>query len=210
MPASRSLRRVSTRAALAVALALPATAIAAPATDEPRATASGTGDEAAPGVVELAAAVGGAVLADDAVSGGQGPYNPVAAPVDYGTAINTFGGGGMRSHEGQDMFAPVGTPLVSPAATTVLETGTDGGRGNWAALYDPAADRTYVYMHMEEPATVKAGQGLNAGDVVGPLGCTGSCDGAHLHFEIRAGKDPYGRASDPIPEISKWEPPPAG
>ena len=34
------------------------------------------------------------------------------------------------------MFAPEGTDLLSPLETKVLETGTDGGRGIWAALYD--------------------------------------------------------------------------
>jgi murein DD-endopeptidase MepM/ murein hydrolase activator NlpD len=140
----------------------------------------------------------------------EGPFNPVAAPVDYGTAINRFGGGGMRTHEGQDMFAPAGTPVVSPVPTKVLETGTDGGRGNWAALYDAEGDRTFIYMHLEAPAEPKAGQKLAAGDRVGLLGCTGSCDGAHLHFEIRAGRDTYGAPSDPMDELGRWKRPPAG
>ena len=108
------------------------------------------------------------------------------------------------------MFAPEGTRVVSPVATKVLEVGTDGGRGNWAALYDVATDRTFVYMHMEEPAGVKAGEELDAGDQVGRLGCTGSCDGPHLHFEIRAGAGPYGEPSDPLHELKSWQRLPAG
>ena len=84
------------------------------------------------------------------------------------------------------------------------------GRGNWAALYDKERDRTYVYMHMLEPASVKAGQKLDGGGKVGLLGCTGSCDGAHLHFEIRAGADPYGAPSDPLAELKRWETLPSG
>ena len=64
---------------------------------------------------------------------------------------------GCATHEGQDMFAPEGTPEISPEATEVLETGTDGGRGNWAALYEPRSKRTFVYMHMLEPASVEGG-----------------------------------------------------
>ena len=86
----------------------------------------------------------------------------------------------------------------------MLETGTDGERGNWAALYEPRSKRTFVYMHMLEPASVKAGQKLAAGDRVGLLGCTGSCDGAHLHFEIREGEDPYGKPIDPLSELQRW------
>jgi len=191
-----TLRHLPSRLALAIALVLPASAIAAPAADDSRPPAGPAPETKVVDVLVAAAA---------ALSAGGDPYNPVDAPVDYGTAINTFGGGGMREHEGQDMFAPEGTPVISPVETTVLETGADGGRGNWAALYDAERDRTYVYMHMQEPAGVKAGQKLSAGDVVGKLGCTGSCDGAHLHFEIRAGRGPYGAASDPLPELKRWE-----
>ena len=133
------------------------------------------------------------------------PLSPVAAPVDYGTAINGFGNERGRPHEGQDMFAPEGTPVVSPTATEVLETGSDGGRGNWAALYDAAAKHTYVYMHMSAPADVAAGDRLDPGDRVGLLGCTGSCDGPHLHFEIREGRSPYAPAIDPLPELRRWQ-----
>jgi len=190
------------RLVLAAALALPATALAAPSTDEAaRAGAADRGDSAA-GVAALIAGYGVGVTTEEDTT--EGPFNPVEAKVDYGTAINTFGGGGMRTHEGQDMFAPEGTPEISPEATEVLETGTDGERGNWAALYEPKSKRTFVYMHMLEPASVKAGQKLAAGDRVGLLGCTGSCDGAHLHFEIREGRDPYGKPVDPLPELQRW------
>ena len=187
------------RLVVAAALALPATAIAAPSTDD-----SGSRDraESPTGVAALIAGYGVGLSAEP--EDAAGPFNPVEAKVDYGTAINTFGGGGMRAHEGQDMFAPEGTPEISPEATEVLETGTDGGRGNWAALYEPRSQRTFVYMHMLEPASVEAGQRLAAGDRVGLLGCTGSCDGAHLHFEIREGKDPYGEPIDPLPELQRW------
>ncbi len=191
------------RLALAAALALPATAIAAPSTDESAgAGQQPSGSDSPAGVAALIAGYGVALSAEP--EDAAGPFNPVEAKVDYGTAINTFGGGGMRTHEGQDMFAPEGTPEISPEATEVLETGTDGERGNWAALYEPRSKRTFVYMHMLEPASVKAGQKLAAGDRVGLLGCTGSCDGAHLHFEIREGRDPYGAPIDPLPELQRW------
>ena len=148
-----SPRGATARLAVAAALALPATALAAPAPDDSATPPPVIGGEATASI--------GAVMAGNGVGLGAselapaGPFNPVTAKVDYGTAINTFGGGGMRTHEGHDMFAPEGTPLISPTATEVLEAGTDGGRGNWAALYDPKAKRTYVYMHMLEPAGVE-------------------------------------------------------
>lgn len=63
---------------------------------------------------------------------------------------------------------------------------------------------------MLEPAEVKAGQHLNPGERVGQIGCTGSCYGEHLHFEIRDGRDPYGTPHDPLPELQRWERLPQG
>jgi len=203
IPTTRgAIARVAVVAALALTTGV-ASAIAAPAVVGGGAGGERGGRPGSPatGVAALIAGYGAGLTAERAA---DGPFNPIDGKVDYGTAINTFGGGGMRAHEGQDMFAPEGTPEISPTATVVLETGSDGGRGNWAALYDPAAKRTYVYMHMLEPAAVKAGQELAAGERVGLLGCTGSCDGAHLHFEIREGKGPYGKPIDPLPVISHW------
>ena len=197
-----ALRHLPARIALALALGLPASAIAAPAADDSPPPPVRERD-GGPSVLSLIVAVSGVISPPEA---DEGPFNPVAAPIDYGTAINRFGGGGLREHEGQDMFAPEGTPVVSPVETTVLETGSDGGRGNWAAIYDAAEDRTFVYLHMREPADLRAGQALAPGGRVGLLGCTGSCDGAHLHFEIRRGRGPYGSAVDPLGELKTWQP----
>jgi Meckel syndrome type 1 protein len=136
----------------------------------------------------------------------DGPFVPVVGKVDYGTAGNAFGA--ERSghvHAGHDMFAPSGTPLVAATDGVIAETGTDGGQGNYVYLYEPERDRTFVYMHMVEPARVKAGDKVEAGQELGGVGCTGSCYGDHLHFEIRDGKGYAGEARDPLPELKKWE-----
>ncbi len=107
------------------------------------------------------------------------------------------------AHEGQDVFAPSGTPLVAVADGEIVEVGTDGGRGNYVSVYDPAEKRTYNYFHMVEPASVKQGETVRAGDELGGVGCTGSCWGDHLHFEVHEGRDPYGPAVDPRPLLEK-------
>lgn len=194
-------RRAAARAVLAIVLAVPATAIAAPP----------TGDDSVPPAKEDASAGAETVALISGIAVGltvepeAGPFHPVDGPVDYGEAEAGFGNERGRPHEGQDIFAPAGTPVISPLETTVIETGGGDDRGNWAALYDPAGDRTFVYFHMLEPAEVKAGQKLSPGDRVGLLGCTGSCYGEHLHFEIRDGRDPYGTPHDPLPELQRWE-----
>lgn len=134
-----------------------------------------------------------------------GPFHPVAGGVDYGSTGAGFGA--ARSghvHAGQDVFAPAGTPLVAVANGIVVEAGADGGRGNFVALYDPGRAQTYVYFHMLEPAAVRRGQRVGAGERLGAIGCTGSCWGDHLHFELRNGRGAYGEAVDPLPLLQRW------
>jgi murein DD-endopeptidase MepM/ murein hydrolase activator NlpD len=136
----------------------------------------------------------------------RGPFVPLVGPIDYGTAENAFGAARSgHAHAGQDMFAPAGTPEVAAADGVVAETGSDGGQGNYVHLYDPERDRTYVYMHMIAPAVVEQGDRLRAGEKLGGLGCTGSCWGNHLHFEIRQGKGITGEPIDPMPYLRDWQ-----
>jgi murein DD-endopeptidase MepM/ murein hydrolase activator NlpD len=102
----------------------------------------------------------------------------------------------------------VGTPIVAVSDGILLERGGGDARGNYAVLYDPAAHRTYVYMHMLSPTEVAPGTRLRAGRRVGRLGCTGSCFGAHLHFEVRLGRGASARAIDPLPLLRRWAAPP--
>jgi murein DD-endopeptidase MepM/ murein hydrolase activator NlpD len=201
LPSQTSPRRAVVRGVAAIALLLPASALAATPTGD-RVDPSDNRDRGS--AADVAALIIGLEMGSNATP--PRPVSPVAAPVDYGTAINGFGNERGRPHEGQDMFAPEGTPVVSPTVTRVLETGSDSGRGNWAALYDEDAGETYVYMHMSEPAVVAAGDRLAPGDRVGLLGCTGSCEGPHLHFEIRSGRPPSAPATDPRPRLERWRP----
>jgi murein DD-endopeptidase MepM/ murein hydrolase activator NlpD len=130
---------------------------------------------------------------------------PVRGPVDFGTETNGFGASrGGHVHNGQDMFAPSGTSLVAARDGVVLETGSDGGRGNYLVLYSPAARQTYTYFHMLAPSSLEPGRRVRAGRRVGALGCSGSCDGAHLHFEVHRGRGATGRGIDPLPLLRRW------
>ena len=133
---------------------------------------------------------------------------PVAGSHGFGEAAARFGAGrGGRSHDGQDVFAPAGTPLLAVAGGRVLEAGDGGGRGNYVAVWDPAARRTYVYLHMREPSRVRRGDRVLAGDRLGSVGCTGSCWGDHLHFEVRRGRGLAGPPLDPLPLLRRWRAP---
>jgi murein DD-endopeptidase MepM/ murein hydrolase activator NlpD len=144
---------------------------------------------------------------------------PVLGPHDFGEAGARFGAERYgHTHEGQDVFAKPGTPLGAVRDGIVVD-GTGGrsfyayGGGNSVVIYSPDVDRSFVYLHMLHPARVRAGDRIHAGQVIGQVGCTGSCDGPHLHFEIRMGRVAYGhegRPLDPLPFLREWPQPGVG
>ena len=129
---------------------------------------------------------------------------PVRGRVDWGEYDARFGAWrGGRVHEGQDLFAPAGTPLLAIRDGRVVETGDDGGRGNYLAIWNRVARRTFVYLHMQHPSRVRDGERVRAGERVGAVGCTGSCWGDHLHLELRRGRGTTGRPLDPLPLLTR-------
>ena len=203
----RTIHRVGAAVGAIVIAAAPAALAAAPVLDESETTVAG---KSSPGAEQSSAVLSDIRAAHQRELDARrerldGPFHPVAAEtIDYGEAGAEFGA--SRSghvHEGQDVFAPTGTPLVAVADGEVVETGSDGGRGNYVSIHDPDADRTYNYFHMVEPASVRQGEAVRAGQRIGAVGCTGSCFGEHLHFEVRRGSDPYGAAEDPMPLLEK-------
>jgi murein DD-endopeptidase MepM/ murein hydrolase activator NlpD len=138
---------------------------------------------------------------------------PLIGPHDFGDAEARFGASRYgHTHEGQDIFGKVGTPEVAVHDGVVVDWGTEngkwsGGRGNYIAIYSPADDHSFVYMHMLKPSPVHMGQSVHAGEVIGQLGCTGSCDGPHLHFEVRIGRASLRsdtKPVDPLPYLRQW------
>jgi murein DD-endopeptidase MepM/ murein hydrolase activator NlpD len=129
---------------------------------------------------------------------------PVRAAADWGEADARFGAyRGGHVHQGQDVFAPAGTPLVAIRDGRVVETGDDGGRGNYVAIWSPDVRRTFVYLHMLRPAWAEPGDTVRRGRRVGAVGCTGSCWGDHLHLEVRRGRGTTGRPLDPLPVLKR-------
>lgn len=127
--------------------------------------------------------------------------------VDYGTATNRFGAPRPgHLHGGQDVFAPAGTPLVAIRAGVVVEAGTDGARGNHVSVYSPAVHVTFAYFHLEAPTSRRVGERVPAGARLGAVGCSGSCQGDHLHLELHRGRGPGGAGLDPLPLLRRLQP----
>jgi murein DD-endopeptidase MepM/ murein hydrolase activator NlpD len=138
---------------------------------------------------------------------------PIVGPHDFGEKDARFGASRYgHVHEGQDIFGKTGTPEVAVHDGIVVDRGKnsdpdDGGRGNYIAIYSPSDNHSFVYMHMLKPSPVMLGDRVHAGQVVGQLGCTGSCEGPHLHFEVRVGKATLGadtKPIDPLPFLKEW------
>ncbi|MBA3328880.1 MAG: M23 family metallopeptidase [Solirubrobacterales bacterium] len=136
------------------------------------------------------------------VPAGEGVF-PVRARHDFGTRTNRFGGG--RGHQGQDVFAPCGTPLVAALSGVVTWAKFQARAGNYAVI---AADdgTSQAYMHMLKPATVERGARVAAGQQIGQVGETGRATGCHLHFELWTAPGWYtgGKPVDPLPALQAW------
>ena len=108
--------------------------------------------------------------------------------------------GGRRRHEGLDIFAPRGTPVLAAADGVVRSTRRNNLGGNVVWLRDKFG-RTHYYAHLDRQA-VSRGQRVQAGDTIGFVGNTGNARTTphHLHFGVysRGSFDPY-PALQPLP-----------
>jgi len=132
---------------------------------------------------------------------------PIAGPHDYGGAAGRFGAGrGGRSHQGQDVFAKCGTPLIAVSGGTIKASTSQSLAGNYIVLTaDDGVD--YAYMHLRERSPLKKGATVTAGQLVGHVGDTGHAHGCHLHFEVWPAPGWYSGGSpvDPLPILKSWD-----
>ncbi|MGH2786631.1 MAG: MCE family protein [Actinomycetota bacterium] len=115
-------------------------------------------------------------------------------PVD-GEVTSGFGprDGGM--HTGLDIDTPTGTPVVAAQAGVVTLVDVYYGYGS-TVIIDHGDGFASLYGHLSEYA-VGPDDRVERGDIIGLVGCTGSCTGDHLHFEIRIEDKPV----DPLPYL---------
>jgi murein DD-endopeptidase MepM/ murein hydrolase activator NlpD len=161
--------------------------------------AQGGTQPAAPGAgtTSPGTSVGGTTTTDTTTStpapvpGGQAcGSSTISSPV-HGTVTSPFGPRGGRNHDGMDIAAPTGTPVRAAACGTVSLAGQQSGYGNIVCVTHTSQFST-CYAHLSRFA-VSNGARVQQGQVIGYVGCTGSCTGPHLHFETRVG----GQAQNP-------------
>ena len=89
-----------------------------------------------------------------------------------------------RMHQGIDIAAPIGTPVLAAASGQVINAGWHGGYGNLIKLKHLDGSLT-LYAHNQK-ILVTHGQKVNQGEQIAEMGSTGRSTGSHLHFEIHS------------------------
>lgn len=99
---------------------------------------------------------------------------------------------GIHGHNGIDIAATPGTPIVAAASGRVIVAkvgGYNGGYGNMVIISHEKGIQT-VYAHLRS-VNVVVGQTVEKGEQIGGVGNTGRSTGPHLHFEVRGAKNPF-------------------
>ncbi|MBK6911950.1 MAG: peptidoglycan DD-metalloendopeptidase family protein [bacterium] len=86
-------------------------------------------------------------------------------------------------HDGMDISAPRGTPVISTAAGTVIYAGRYYNYGQFIVI-DHGGGYQTAYGHLHK-ISVRKGQKVNKGMVIGQVGSTGRSTAPHLHYEVR-------------------------
>ena len=122
--------------------------------------------------------------------GGRGGSAPVQAGISAAYGAQDSSGlwaSTNNTHTGTDYNVPIGTPVTAAMAGIVSSTdlGPDYGM---AIMVDHPGGYQTIYAHLSEK-DAKVGQTVAKGQRLGKSGDSGNSTGAHLHFEVRKGKN---------------------
>jgi murein DD-endopeptidase MepM/ murein hydrolase activator NlpD len=133
-------------------------------------------------------------------SGGSVPMDacPVQGPHVVNNDYGAPRGGGTRRHQGNDIMAPMGAPVVA-VVNGVVHQKFGGLGGNAIQLQGSGA--LFYYAHLND-FVAGDGQNVRAGELIGHNGNTGDAAGgpSHVHFEIHPGVG-WGPSIDPHPSL---------
>jgi murein DD-endopeptidase MepM/ murein hydrolase activator NlpD len=139
----------------------------------------------------------------------RGHVFPLQGTFSYGGADARFGASRPgHSHQGQDMLAKEGTPVVAVRSGTIAYSQYQAaGAGYYLVLDADGEDYDYAFMHLKEGSIlVNAGDHVAAGQPLAAVGHTGAASADHLHFEVWQGAwYNGGHAIDPLPLLQQWQ-----
>lgn len=129
---------------------------------------------------------------------------PVRGPHSYGDGI-----GAGRGHQGADVLADCGRPLVAARGGRVYwnEYQADGAGHYIVINLAGTRNQSHVYMHLTSPSPHRKGTFVNTGEKIGTVGTTGRSTACHLHFEHWSSPGWYqgGTFEDPMARLKKWD-----
>jgi murein DD-endopeptidase MepM/ murein hydrolase activator NlpD len=135
---------------------------------------------------------------------GKGFVFPVYGKHNYSDTYGAFRAD-TGFHEGNDIFAAAGTPLVAVCDGSLNRVGTLPISGNRLWVKCSKTGDGFFYAHLSAFASdTRSGEKVKAGQVIGFLGSTGDAEQTppHLHFEVHPGG---GASVDPYPFLRAWE-----
>ena len=129
---------------------------------------------------------------------------PGSSPRDIASSFSAARDAGRREHQGVDIFAPRGTPVVA-ALDGIAQSDTNPLGGNVVWLFGARTSPRFYYAHLDRWEVIGNAR-VRAGDIIGYVGNTGNAHTTppHLHFGIYDG-----RAIDPMPFLQSDDPAPA-
>jgi murein DD-endopeptidase MepM/ murein hydrolase activator NlpD len=133
---------------------------------------------------------------------------PLLGGHDYGSSGARFGAGRSgHTHQGHDVMANCGVPIVAARGGKVRYSGWDDAAGNYVVIDGRGTGFDTVYMHLLRPSPLKARMTVRTGQPIGVVGSTGSSSACHLHFELWTAPGWYegGSPVDPLPYLKKWD-----
>ena len=106
-----------------------------------------------------------------------------------GKLSSRFGWRNGRGHDGIDIPAKSGTPIVAAAAGRVIHSGRGLGDYGRVVILKHEGYYSTVYAHNRRNRVGK-GDFVEKGEVIGEVGSSGNASGSHVHFEVRLNRKP--------------------
>jgi murein DD-endopeptidase MepM/ murein hydrolase activator NlpD len=133
---------------------------------------------------------------------------PILGAHEFSLNGGRFGAGRSgHTHQGQDVMAACGLPLVAARGGTVQYSEYEANAGNYVVIDGKGTPYDFMYAHLAEPSPLQAGDTVRTGQPIGIVGDTGDATACHLHFEMWGAPGWYegGSPFDPLPYLEEWD-----